>query len=253
MRELRFRSTSVTSFPIMRRHVLKTIFTLFEVPPLSSSSIFFPNLRRHVLNIMVTFCVVMGMAVFYTAISPVLYTSEAKLFVRLGAKPWRYPTATTNQTVNLQETRENELNSIYELLKSRAMIEQLVDTFGIDAVLDKSTGASSADPERAVPETPGTVSIWTQLNPLTTYSRRDKAIRKLSQRLQVDPVRKSNIINISCDATDPPAQKLVSTAIELARTTHIRVNRTVGSFDFFDAEAKDKAQHLAELEEAGVS
>ena len=188
----------------MRRHVLKTIFTFFEVPPLSSSSTFFPIVRRHVLKIIVTFCVVMGLAVFYTAISPVLYTSEAKLFVRLGRETVALdPTATTNQTVNLQETRENELNSIYELLKSRAMIEQLVDTFGIDAILDKSAGTPSANSEQAVLETPGTVSIWTQLNPLTTYSRRDKAIRKLSQRLQVDAVRKSNIINISCDATDP--------------------------------------------------
>jgi uncharacterized protein involved in exopolysaccharide biosynthesis len=221
----------------------------------SPTTTFFPIVRQHAAKIVCTFLGVMALAVIYTAISPVLYTSEAKLFVRLGRETVALdPTATTNQTVNVQETRENELNSIYELLKSRAMIEQLVDTFGIESILGNSSGTQAAaeSPAAGSPalETPAPVSIWTQLNPLTTYSQRDKAIRKLAKRLSVEPVRKSNIINLSCEATDPLlAQKLVNAAIELARTTHIRVNRTVGSFDFFDAQSKDQAQRLAELEE----
>jgi uncharacterized protein involved in exopolysaccharide biosynthesis len=99
-------------------------------------------------------------------------------------------------------------------------------------------------------ETPGPISIWSQLNPLTTYSLRDKAIRKLSQRIRVEPIRRSNVINISCDAADPLlARKLVDLAIDSARATHIRVNRTVGSFEFFDSQSTEQAQRLAELEE----
>ncbi len=164
------------------------------------------------------------------------------------------PTATTGQTVNFQETRENEINSIYELLKSRSLAEQLVDAFGTQAILGKSAGDAEADPpdDAAGPavESPAPISIWKQLNPLTTYSVRDKAIRKLSQWLRVDAVRKSNIINVSCDATDPAlAQRLVTKAIELAKTTHMRVNRTVGSFAFFDNQSAQQARRLAELED----
>ena len=226
-----------------------------EITPLPSAATFFPTVRRHARKIIVTFSLVILLAVIYTAVSPVLYTSEAKLFIRLGRETVSLdPTATTNQTVNVQETRENELNSIYELLKSRALVEQLVDTVGIAAILGKSDDAEpAAEPEgqqAPVLETPSQVTIWTQLNPLTTYSLRDKAIRKLSQRLHVDPVRRSNIINLSCDATDPLlAKKLVETTIELARTTHMRVNRTAGSFDFFDTQSKEQSQHLAELEQ----
>ena len=221
----------------------------------SSSATFFPIVRRHALKIVVTFSLVILLAVIITAVSPVLYTSEAKLFVRLGRETVALdPTATTNQTVNLQETRESELNSIFELLKSRALVEQLVDTVGVEAILGPSDdAASAAEPAPSgdpVLETVRPVSIWTQLNPLTTYSLRDKAIRKLSQRIRVEPIRRSNVINISCDATDPLlARKLVELLIETTRATHIRVNRTVGSFDFFDHQSKEQAQHLSELEE----
>ncbi len=189
---------------------------------------------------------------------PVLYTSEAKLFVRLGRETVALdPTATTGQTVTLQETRENEINSIFEILKSRALAEQLVDTFGANAILGK-LAPPVAEAQREQPENPEPVaaefsaplSIWKQLNPLTTYSVRDKAIRKLSERLRVDPVRKSNIINVWCDATDPAlAQKLAAKAIELAKSTHMRVNRTIGSFAFFDAQSDEQARRLASLED----
>ncbi len=216
---------------------------------------YFPILRRHSRKMLATFALVMGLVMGYCAVSPVLYTSEAKIFVRLGRETVALdPTATTGQIVNVLDTRENEINSIYELLKSRSLIEQLVDAFGTDAILGKSTGAATEfhphEPAARAVESRVPTSIWTRLNPLTTYSVRDKAIRKLSQRLHVDTVRKSNIINVSCDATEPAlAQQLVARAIELAQTTHMRVNRTVGSFDFFDAQWQQQAQRLAELED----
>ena len=226
-----------------------------EIPPYNPAATFFPIFRRHWGKMVCTFVMVIGLAVVYTATSPVLYTSEAKLFVRLGRETVALdPTATTGQTVNVAETRENELNSIYEMFKSRSIAEQLVDAFGTSAILGISgpdpSEALADKPDAAVAEVPGPISIWKQINPLTTYSVRDKAIRRLFGRLRVVPVRKSNIIDIACDATDPAlAQQLVKKAIEITRSTHMRVNRTAGSFDFFDAQSEEQGRRLAKLED----
>ena len=177
----------------------------------SLAVMFLPVIRRQWRKMLITSVLVMGVAVAYTGFAPVLYTSEAKLFVRLGRETVVLdPTATTGQTVHVQETRENELNSIQEILTSRFVAERLVDVFGTRAILGNSifdvSDASETLPDKpdvAAAETVGPISIWTQLNPLATYSVRDKAISKLSKRMRIEPVRKSNIINVSCEAADP--------------------------------------------------
>jgi uncharacterized protein involved in exopolysaccharide biosynthesis len=200
-------------------------------------------LRRHAKVMIATFVLVMGGAFAYTALSTPLYTSEAKIFVRLGRESVTLdPTATTGQTMTLQESRENELNSIQELLSSHKILEQIVDTVGAYVILDKS--ADEVDNTETKP------TIWSQLNPLVTYSARDKAIRRLTKRFKVEVIRKSNIINISCETQSPElSQQIVELAIKYASDVHLRINRTAGSYDFFVAQTDRQGEELRQHEE----
>lgn len=201
-------------------------------------------LRRHRFAMALTFLAVVVLTLLYTAVSPTLYTSEAKVFVRLGHESVSLdPTATTGQTIALQDSRENEINTVYELFKSRAVIEDVVDALGTNVILGKA-GAETQDQPIERP------SIWMQLNPLATYSLRDNAIRSLSKRLHVDLVRKTSIINLSCDAPSPElARQVVQKAIECARDMQLRVNRTDGSFDFFASQLKQQEGALTQSED----
>jgi uncharacterized protein involved in exopolysaccharide biosynthesis len=202
-------------------------------------------LRRHAKRMTIAFAVVMAGTFAYTALSTPLYTSQAKVFVRLGRESVGLdPTATTGETITFQDTRENELNSIQELLNSRKILEQIVDTVGAYVILDKS--ADEVDNTETKP------TIWSQLNPFVTYSARDKAINRLAKRFKVEVIRKSNIINISCEASSPElAQQIVELGIKFASDTHLRINRTAGSYDFFVNQAERQSdelqQHEAEL------
>ena len=50
------------------------------------------------------------------------------------------PTASTGQVVTVQNPREREVNSVQEILASRAIVEAAVDELGVDAVLPAPSG-----------------------------------------------------------------------------------------------------------------
>jgi uncharacterized protein involved in exopolysaccharide biosynthesis len=221
--------------------------------------------RRYFLQASVVLVLCLIAAAAYTAVSPVNYGSEAKIFVRLGRESVELdPTATTGQTVSVQDSRENEINSVFETLTSRAILEGVVDELGPDVILDSAPRASQADNDasdaslvtnvanardNSLGEKQPSPTMLQKLNPLTSYSRRDDAIRKLSKKLSVANAKKSNIITIFCEGQTPEvAQKIVERVIELARDAHTRVNRIDGSLGFFTAQTDAERTNLRDLE-----
>lgn len=81
--------------------------------------------------------------------APRSYSSEAKLFVRVGRETVTLdPTATTGQTISIYEARETELNSALDILSSRAIHEMVVDRLGAAVVLGKARlPAQTLDPQ----------------------------------------------------------------------------------------------------------
>ncbi len=65
----------------------------------------------------------------------------------------------------------------------------------------------------------------------------------------MEVIRKSNIINVSCEASSPElAQQIVELAIKYASDTHLRINRTAGSYDFFVNQAERQSDELQKHE-----
>src|SRR6478752_7582811 len=58
---------------------------------------------------------------------PRSYYSEARLFARFGRENQVDPTASGGQMVALYESRESEINSLIEILKSRTVLDRVVD------------------------------------------------------------------------------------------------------------------------------
>ena len=91
-------------------------------------------LARHNLKSLTFFLAIAAAAAAATVLLPKEYRSEGKLFVRLGRENSTLdPTATLTQepVVNVPQSRDNEINSIVEMLRSRALLEKVVERFGV--------------------------------------------------------------------------------------------------------------------------
>ncbi len=70
------------------------------------------------------------------------YRSEAKLLVRIGRESVTLdPTAATGQTVQMHQSRENEVHSEIEILRSVSLAEGVVERLGVDAILGQGGAA----------------------------------------------------------------------------------------------------------------
>ncbi|MCA9120665.1 MAG: hypothetical protein H6822_35645 [Planctomycetaceae bacterium] len=189
---------------------------------------------RHIWLGSCVFVLVSGAAAAIAYLLPKSYASEGKLFLRIGRSSVSLdPTATVGQVVPLTESRERELNSSLEILKSHELLEAVLKELGPLAVLkqDRSLIQPVAEDSSHIDEL-----VW------------DKALIKLKKMLKYDPGKNSNVITVSCLARSPElAQQILEIYFVAFKTHHLELNRTAGSFEFFDEQA---TQLKAQLETA---
>jgi len=181
---------------------------------------------------------------------PKSYESEAMVFVKLGRETVSLdPTATTGSTISVLDTRDNEINSIRDMLYSRGIVERIVDRIGPDVILgDVDYAGESYDP----PEFPETFS---------KNSPRQKAIRQLTEDIYVVSARKSSVLILHAEAPSPDlAQRIVREYLDAYQEMHTEAHQTPESNPFFKEQARllkvqwgesMKALQIAK-EEAGV-
>ena len=88
-------------------------------------------LFRHQRKFLLFFLIVMAPVTLWTLIAPEIYQSNAKLLVRLGRESVTLdPTATTGPIISVGQSRENEIKSELEILKSQELVENVVDAIG---------------------------------------------------------------------------------------------------------------------------
>jgi uncharacterized protein involved in exopolysaccharide biosynthesis len=149
---------------------------------------------------------------------PRIYSSEARLAVRFGPENLTLdPTATTGQMISIDASRENEINSLLEVLRSRAMLDRLVESLGPDYVL---TGRGEPKPFQA--------AAASATNEPTAAHQ--EAVQHLERNIEVSVPRQSNIISVQCQANSPAlAQKITARLVEIYLDEHARIQRTAGS------------------------
>ncbi|MCA9071885.1 MAG: hypothetical protein KDA84_23315 [Planctomycetaceae bacterium] len=169
------------------------------------------------------FGVVLGLVVLAINLVPATYESEAKLFVRVGRESVALdPTATTGQTISVYESRENEINSVVDVLQSRGILERIVSNMASELIAES--------PKEG-----------------TNYSKQqlDNAVRGLGQSIAVSHSKKSSVITITTKAKSPElAQRILDDMLRVFREQHFRINRTMGSYEFFEEQWKSEKQEL---------
>jgi uncharacterized protein involved in exopolysaccharide biosynthesis len=187
-------------------------------------------LFRHKTKVIACFMLAVCAALAIIFCWPRKYRSESKLLVRLGRETVTLdPTATTGQIIPVSVSRESEVASVLELLRSRVMVEKLVDEIGVDQIMHPTKAEkSSATTARAT--IIGSMSLF-NLDPV---SDRERAISRVAQCLDSAIEKKSDVITVTGTAGSPElAQLIVSKFVHIYLGEHARLHRTAGSQAFF--------------------
>ncbi len=170
---------------------------------------------------------------------PKRYEAEMKILVkRERVDPMVTPEPNAQPQLSLGQTEE-QVNSEVELLKSRDLLEKVVIACGLQQrngsfwaslFRDTRTGAADEAPEAG--------------------ARIPQAVRTLEKQLQVEVLKRTNLIRVTYRSPDPElAARVLTTLAGFYLEKHLAVHRPLGAFDFFHQETEQYLKGLGAAEE----
>lgn len=226
--------------PITPREVLRVLF-------------------RHRRRMLTFFCATIAATLVAIALYPRSYTSDSKLFIRVGRESVALdPTATTGQTIMLQKTQVDEVNSALQVLSSREVYQQVVARVGAERInddapaspSDQAAGEKSPGWKATLAETKDRVKGWLSDTMAAVHlsdpgTPEEMAVRKLENGVRSFSPKDSTVITISYSAASPQlAHDVVEAMTNVFLEEHVRVNRTEGSLKFFSDQASKLKDEL---------
>lgn len=206
------------------------------------------------------FCATLALTWLLIAAYPRSYSSESKLFLRVGRESVALdPTATTGQTIMLQKTQLDEVNSALQILSSREVLRRTVDRLGVERILkgvhEGKTGESpTSDLQTSWIDQIGQVKAWVgdwlivamqKLHMSDPVTAEERAIRRLESGVRAWAPKESTIISITYAAASPQlAHDVVEAVTEVFLEQHVRLNHSEGSLLFFSEQAEKLHKEL---------
>lgn len=174
---------------------------------------------RHKWLLSISFFTVVWLSLGAALLLPRKYESSVKLLVeRERANILISPERSDSDRGPTEEIGEAEMNSELELLRTDDILRNVV----------LQTGLAGNHP-----------------SPIKI----DLAVARLKSGLHIEPINKSNIIDVTYRSTDPQlSAKVLNTLISLYFEKHLQVSRQTGEYQFFDRQAEYYKQQLAKLE-----
>src|SRR5580704_6867068 len=175
----------------------------------------------------ITFAVALSAIIAYRLIAP-CYESEMKVLLRRGrVDPVVAPTPSQAELIR-QGVTEEEVNSEAELLHDGEILRTVVQRTGLAA--ESSSwfwNLMGDDPEK----------------------RLARAVRRVDRRLTVEPVRKTALITVSYQSSDPAqAARVLQSLAGAYLERHHQVHRASGEFSFFDQQVTQSRHGLETAE-----
>ena len=187
---------------------------------------------RHRQLVTLSFLGVLAGAILAAILLPDQYEARMKILVkheRVDPVVTSEPNAMPQ--LSSQLVTEEDLNSEVELIKSRDLLEKVVETCGLDA---------------------SRPSFWDFLRPNAAGEkdlRNARAVRKLDKDLTVEPAKKSNMIEVSYATPDPLlSARVLTTLANEYLVKHLAVHRPPGAFNFFQQQAEQYQKDLGKAE-----
>jgi uncharacterized protein involved in exopolysaccharide biosynthesis len=196
-------------------------------------------LFRHPNLVLVTFVVLLLGTVVGIILLPKDYEAKMKILVKrervdAAVSPGRDAVMSTTS-----EVTEEELNSEVELLKSRDLLEKVV----VACNLQDSRSGHFWD--RLLPTAAANENVDGQ----DSVKKISQAVVALESKLQIEPLKKTDLIQVTYDSPDPQlAARVLRTLGSFYLEKTVEVHRPPGAFEFFQAESQHYDQDLQSAE-----
>lgn len=184
------------------------------------------------------------------------FTSEAKLLVRVGRESVAVDrTAAPGESVRTGRSREEEIRTEMEIIKSSALAQKVVDTLGVDTLLQlfeiehPVTGKKSLI-QRAKKYLSQKVGM-SEPDPDTVNAvLRKRLANGLMKSLQVNRIRDSSMFSVTFSARRPEAAaKVLDMFINKYLDAHISLHFTNSTYLFLKEQTEKLRSQLSGLEE----
>lgn len=182
-------------------------------------------------------------AILVAVLQPNQYESGTKILVKRERVD---PIVTAESSALPQfaiEVTEEDLNSEAELLKSRDLLENVVRACNLqrpsDSTWSNLLAMMKVNMTRQTPDTEVPIA---------------KAVRTLAKKLDVEVVKKTNLISVTYKSVDPElATRVLSALTNLYLEKHLAVHRPPGAYDFFQQQTQQYGKGLADAEASLVN
>ena len=197
-----------------------------------------PLFRRPKLMLL-TFLTIVLATVLGIILLPKVYEAKMKILIRrervdAAVSPGRGAVMSASGDVT-----EEEINSEAELLKSRDLLEQVALSCNPQELLS-SHFWNRLFPVDAAPEISGEPDSEKAIS---------KAVLALEDKLQIEPLKKTDLIEVTYDSPDPQlSARVLRTLGNLYLQKTAQVHRTPGAFEFFQSESKHYDRELETAE-----
>jgi uncharacterized protein involved in exopolysaccharide biosynthesis len=175
-------------------------------------------------KIIVTFLIIVIGITAATLLASPTYEARSTLLVKFGREYLYKPEVGDSRSPMAQGSQEELINSEVQILTNRDLIEQVITTLGLSRF---SEG----------------VRLFSGVSPM------DAAITRFKKLLFVEPVKKSNVIDVSFQHTDPElSARAVNLLVDLFREKHLQVYADPNS-SFLSEQLAGFSHRLAQAEE----
>ncbi len=196
-------------------------------------------LFRHPKLILVTFLIIVLGAILGIVLPPKDYEAKMKILVKrervdAAVSPGRDAAMTMPGDVT-----EEELNSEVELLRSRDLLEKVVIACNLQELLSRHFW------NRIVPVNAG----GEKGSSLDREKKISKSVLALEDKLQTEPLKKTDLIQVTYDSPDPQlSARVLRTLGNFYLEKTVQIHRPPGAFEFFQGEAQHYDQELQAAE-----
>jgi polysaccharide biosynthesis transport protein len=183
---------------------------------------------RHKKKVIFFFVSVITIVSVTTLLMSKTYRSNAQILIKLGRENATLdPTVAAGTAMNINESRENEINSEMEIIKCRELAEKVIIEVGLFKILDIK--------ENKLPS-----------NTADSLKLFEQAVLTIQKNLTTELVKKTNVISITFDHQDPVvAQTVIKNLIIFYNEKHMLLYRPESALTFFKDQTKNLDNQLS--------
>jgi len=186
--------------------------------------------------------------VFVAYLYPPEYNASAKVIVSKGGQNISLSERSSTQS-NVRVTIEDEINTEMEIIRSRPVIERVVEKLQAEAVDTVQQPASflqtaKTNFKQAIGSLMRSLDLRPEVSPF------DVACAELNENITLNPILDSSVIEISATADSPAlAARIANLITEEYREWHLEVYRGRGASQFYTEKVTSMKEKLEKLED----